>query len=156
MGSHGLSRGNNHSLDLSKWFLFESELIHRISSPDICSLLDSQIDLSLFPFPKNLLIGTELLPVSYHGRVFFPLLTHFRCFSLREGGGNPCELCLPYREGKGEVLRVEGSIFLQRDSNVFVISEESLLLLPKLCCLLAEKPNQAWHSSSLVSHCLSV
>lgn len=43
------------------------------------------------------------------------------------------------------MLKVKGSIFLQRHWDVFVISEEFLILLPHLCCLLGQKPNQGWH-----------
>lgn len=39
-------------------------------------------------------------------------------------------------------MRVKGSIFLQRDSNVLVITEILLFLLPKPCCSLGGKPNQ--------------
>lgn len=41
------------------------------------------------------------------------------------------------------ILKVKGSIFLQRDSSVLVITEVLLFLLPKPCCLLGEKPNQS-------------
>lgn len=49
-------------LELFKWFLFESGLIHRISPPGISSLLDAQTDFPPLPLPKTLLVGTELLP----------------------------------------------------------------------------------------------
>ena len=39
-------------------------------------------------------------------------------------------------------MRVKGSIFLQRDLNVLVITEVLLFLLPKPRCSLGEKPNQ--------------
>lgn len=40
-------------------------------------------------------------------------------------------------------MRIKGSISLQRDSNMLVVIEELLFLLPKPCCFLGEKPNQA-------------
>lgn len=39
-------------------------------------------------------------------------------------------------------MRINGSIFLQRDSNVLVVTEVLLFVLPKPCCLLGKKPNQ--------------